>query len=358
MPILKKTHLVKKRNVLNDIRATSMTLQELRFFSIYLSKINPENIDTRVVRFPLSDFQSIMELGRINIIYMKNVVDGLLCKVVEIPTENGGYRKFQLFKECLVDMDKTGEWFVEIDAHDRALPLMFDYKREFFSYKLWNTLRLKSSNQHRMYETLKRFERAGSMIISVDELKDHLGINEDEYKRYNDFKKWVLDVCQQALDENTDIKFTYEPYGRRGQGGKINQLKFIIRKNDTYIDQLTLDEFIDMNSVPEPLELGKEGTGIDIVEFEVDGINVSPLVFYSEACDNEFSHEQIQVLYDLMIQVVPFAAEDTERFDYLRRKYNEMKMRNPRANGRFGYLKKLLDIDIENMQKGQCCLRH
>lgn len=33
--------IVQKQNILNEIRSNNLTLQELRFFSIYLSKINP-----------------------------------------------------------------------------------------------------------------------------------------------------------------------------------------------------------------------------------------------------------------------------------------------------------------------------
>jgi len=54
---IKKNYLILKRNVLNEIRSNNMTLQELRFFSIYLSKINKDKpAETRVVRFPLDDF--------------------------------------------------------------------------------------------------------------------------------------------------------------------------------------------------------------------------------------------------------------------------------------------------------------
>lgn len=41
--------IVSKRNVLNELRSNNMTVQELRFFSIYLSKINPWDISTRAV---------------------------------------------------------------------------------------------------------------------------------------------------------------------------------------------------------------------------------------------------------------------------------------------------------------------
>ena len=232
MSKIKKNYLVEKRNVLNEIRSNSMTLQELRFFSIYLSKINSRDINTRVVRFSISDFQIIMELeSRLKIDDMKRVTNSLLCKVVNVPDEYGGYTGFQLFKECVVSKDKNGEWYVEIDAHDKALPLMFEFQTRFFSYNLWNALRLKSSNQLRMYEILKQYEKIGSRILKIEELKELLGIKKDEYTRFGDFKRRVLDGCQQALKENTDIQFTYESCGKKGVGGKVFFLKFNIQKN-------------------------------------------------------------------------------------------------------------------------------
>ena len=127
-----KTAIVEKQNVLNELRSNNMSLQELRFFSIYLSKINPWDISTRAVRFPLSDFQHIMGFGRLNIRQLKSCTDSLLCKIVHIPDEKGGYTAFQLFKRCKVSQDDNDEWYVEIDAHDEALPLMFEFKNRYF----------------------------------------------------------------------------------------------------------------------------------------------------------------------------------------------------------------------------------
>jgi len=39
MPTIKPNHVVVKNNALNEIRANNMTLQELRFFSIYLTRV-------------------------------------------------------------------------------------------------------------------------------------------------------------------------------------------------------------------------------------------------------------------------------------------------------------------------------
>lgn len=245
---LKDKYLVKKRNILNQMRDGNMTLQEHRFFCIYLSKINPNDISTRVVRFSISDFKAVMELGRINIDYLNKVTRSLLSKVVSVPdfNEDGefiGYTAFQLFKKCKVRIDGSDP-YIEIDAHDDALPLMFDYKNRYFSYQIGNILRLRSFNQLRMYELLKQYYTIGEKIYCIEDLRNDLGIGRNEYSSYNNFKVRVLQSCQKALAEKTDLKFTFEPWGKRGKSGKILFLKFYIMKNDSYKDQITLDQFI------------------------------------------------------------------------------------------------------------------
>jgi len=267
MSKIKKNYLVSKRNVLNEFRSNNMTLQELRLFSIYLSKINSRDISTRIVSFTIKEFRAIMDFTReIKIEYIKSVARSLLSKSVEVPTERGGYEWFQLFKRCKVDIDDDEEWYFEIDAHDDALPLMFDFKNNFFKYRLWNVLGLTSSNQIRMYEILKQYEKKGYRVLSVEDLRQLLGIGKKEYPRIGDFKRCVLDVCQQALAENTDIKFTYEPYGKRGRGGKILALKFYIKKNTDYTDPLSLDRFIQLNDEVEDDENVIDGEVVAAVE--------------------------------------------------------------------------------------------
>jgi len=343
MAKLKKNYLIQKRNVLNEIRSNNMTLQEFRFFSIYLSKIHknkPE--ETRVVRFPIADFQSIMDLGRIDIGYMKSVTNSLLCKVVNVPDERGGYTGFQLFKECTVSNDDNGEWYIEIDAHDKALPLMFEFKNKYFSYQLWNALRLRSSNQFRMYEILKQYETAGERILSVEDLRSLLGIRKDEYPRFGDFKTYVLNVCQKALAEHTDIKFTYESHGKKGKGGKVLSLKFIIEKNKDYTDQITLDMFIEYNN-PNTHDA-----------LDVDDKEKTPyqerIEFFMEACNDEFTFDEVAVLQDKMRDSISKTQylDQIYCFHYINNRYKYMELQNKqrKISKRFGYMKSLMDKEI------------
>lgn len=304
---IKGKELVEKRNVLNEVRKNNMSLQELRFFSIYLSKINARDTSTRVVRFPLCDFQKIMEIGSdINITHFKLITDRLLGQIVSIPAERGGYTSFQLFKECTVTKDENEEWYVEIDAHDKALPLMFDFKDKYFTYELWNALRLKSVNQLRMYELLKQFETVGQREISIEELKTSLGISPKEYDRFERFRVRVLNSCQQALQENTDIRFTYER-GKTGKGGKWLTIIFHIFKNENHKDQLTLNQFIkEQKSVREisvediPLSASSEREERTKICFG----------FEADIFD-EFTTKELTELFEIAWNVVP--DEDVER---------------------------------------------
>lgn len=343
---LKGSELIEKKNVLNEIRSNNMTLQELRFFSIYLSKINARDISTRVVRFPLNEFQKIMELGRMNIQHIKQTTDSLLMNVVHLPDDRGGYTSFQLFKECTVSQDDFGEWYVEIDAHDKALPLMFDFKTKYFTYELWNALRLKSANQVRMYEILKQYEHVGKRELKVSELRELLGIAPNEYPRWNNFRIRVLDSCQQALKENTDICFTYER-GKVGKGGKWLTIIFHIQKNTEYVDQLTLDEFIDLQPEPEPIEPNEE----DNEEYWKQIYGTDDMVILAGACNYEFTAEQMNVIFHILCRTDIEKDHNTDsllwgRESYLREMYallNEQEKRIKIKTSRFQYFRGMLE---------------
>lgn len=243
-----KTNPIESSNILNEIRCNNMNFQELRFFTIYLSMINIRNPEeTRCVRFPLSYFLAIMELDKVSISDLKKTTNSLLSKIVKVPTARGGHTAFQLFKECTIDKDEaTNIWYVEMDANDKALPLMFEFKKEYFTYELWNALRLTSSNQLRMYEILKQYQQKGERTLELEELKELLYIGKNEYPRFGDFKIWVLNVCQKALKENTDICFTYELIKK--ERSKVHAIKFLIYANKEYKSKIALDKFISLQT--------------------------------------------------------------------------------------------------------------
>ena len=341
MTVIKANNLVEKQNILNEVKNVYLTLQEARLFAIYLSKINSRDMTTRVVKFKLFDFLTVLSIEKINISRLMEATNKLLSIIINLPNDKGGYNAFQLFKTCKVYKEYSNEWYIEIDAHDEALALMFDFKTRYFTYQVDNVLRLNSSNQMRMYEILKQYEYLGERILSVAELKEYLGIKTQEYPRFGDFRVCVLDVCKRALAQTTDIEFTYEPYGKRGKGGKIQHLKFIIQKNENYVCQLTFSEFTQQSAESEVDETTEENDGISSFDEKI--------TFLAEACNNEFSDKEIIVLHNLLVEKLPHetAKDQIKCYDYLMRKYKEMDMRDEKSKikHRFSYLKSLIGAE-------------
>ena len=226
-----KTALVSKKNILNEMKAENLTLQQIRFLIIYLSKINPCDESTRTVKFKLSSFQKIMEFGKLNTKRLKQSTDALQSIKVSVPrnTKNG-YESIVLFSRCLVDKDSNGEWFVEMSASVEAMQYMFNLNKEYVKYQLWNILDLKSKHQFRMYEILKQHENIGKIEITIEKLRALLGIKDKEYQRFTHLRERVLEPCQKALKEKTDIYFDFKK-GKSGTGRAWRTIIFTIHPN-------------------------------------------------------------------------------------------------------------------------------
>ena len=365
MSKLYEKSIVRKRNVLNELRCNSMTLQELRFFNIYLSKINPSDLSTRVVRFPLDDFRRIMGLGSdMNITHFRYIIRHILQQVVEVPNEkSSGFKAFQLFKQAEVEKDENGDWYVEFDAHDNALPLMFEFKNKYLRYELWNALRLKSPNQVRMYEILKQYEGIGKRELAVTELRELLGIKKDEYSGrtgWSDFKKYVLDSCQHALKELTDISYTYER-GKTGRGGKWLTVVFHISKNTAHKDPLQLNEFIEMQPKPEPLALETHDSETAVSDTLSDELREIRDILHEAVTDEDqltsiqlalaakypdSSEMQLKTLRECYARYFRYSSKVKNPYKYILKIIDKQETRKPQGNQKKPKSSSSFDLDL------------
>jgi plasmid replication initiation protein len=370
--VLASNNWVNKSNALNEVRNNRMTISQIRLFTIYLSKINPKKIESREVTFRLEEYTKIMQFKQTNTTRLIKTAEDLLSLTVKFWDRTGehsseglkGFVMCQLFKRFRLYKDEEkGEWNVSIDCHDDVVQLMFDLQRYYFKYELWNALQLTSPNQQRMYEILKQYEKIGERILSVKDLRELLGIKSDEYTVWQNFKKRVLDASQEALARYTDIKFTWEVHGKRGKGGKIVALKFIIEKNNDYIRQLTFDDFIieqdetTFEAMPEAYERPFWDDGEYDGEYDDDYIgkkSPSPyterIEFMMDACERAFTFEDMRVLIAEMNKYLTYEQQQDQLYCYhfLNDRYIEMKRQEQTKPIPFpvGYMKTLIGVVI------------
>lgn len=374
-----KKAIVTKRNELNELKLTNATLQELRFFCIYLSKINRYDKSSQIVHLTLEEFQRIMGYGRLNIKQIEETVAKLQSrrfKVIERHAHGSIKRNLVILPTVDLECDVDGiPRSVVFKPNAEALEYLFDYKDRYFRYELWNTLSLKSANQIRMYEIMKQYEYLGKIELSIKELRELLYIDENEYQRFERFRTKVIDSCQQALKENTDICYTYER-GQVGRGGKWLTIIFYISKNNDYKAPLSLSGLIEQQPVikieptsetQEPIKTNrvdvvdlctdednsKENNVVDddTISFTVLDYEGELAKILAECSDYIYSPAQITVLQDMITEI---AGQDYQTCKmYFLRKINLMKLyeekkrkSGERIGSHFAYLYRMIENDI------------
>ena len=337
---LNKRFWVMKRNAVNEMRPSNMSLQEMRLFSIYLSRINPKDRDTRLVTFTMDEFHQLMDTDQENyrFAYYEKIFANLLNHKVKVPLDYGGFLMFTLFSTARLEYDPVEMVFhFRFEAHEEAMPFLFDIQERYFKYELWNALVLKSANQIRMYELLKQHQNIGYRVFLIDELKEMLGIASNDYVQYRDFNRDVIDTCLSAINDNTDIYCTCEPYKRAGRGGKVISIKFTIKKNDDFKDTLGIRKYVNP-SVPmsaddivdvEPnrqMNLNDLDPDTALALSDEGGISHRDrlIIDLRDLMRNEFSVEQVQELYDRFISSGLRLTED-KLFHHFLGKYNYAK---------------------------------
>lgn len=332
--------VVEKKNVLNEFKTKDMDLQELRLFSIYLAKINARNENTRLVRFSLNDFKEIMNLENIKPSVMQKVTDSLLHKIFYVPnTETGGYNSFVLFQQCKVDKDDNDEWYIELDVSNQALPLMFNYKNNYFKYELWNIINLNSVFLIRMYEILKQHEYQHEFEISVEDLKSLLGMENGYPNRFDRFKERVLDKSKKILSEKTDISFTYSK-GKSGFGGKWLTIKFLIEKNPIH-SKLGIEKYLTASEIEE-------------IESLSENKDILSMDYVRDKYLKYFTKKEFNSLKEICCSTLLLSDIDDEEnkicATVLLKTINDFEVKNEKGDihNKLSYIKKILDNNADN----------
>lgn len=328
----------------------SMSQQELRFFLIYLSKLNPFEPEKTEVTFSLDDYAEVVgvELNEKNI---NDTTDELLGRIVyirpKILDENVSEEiiKVQLFKRCRMFRSKLdNKWYLNFDAHDEVKPQIFQLKGEFTSIQIWNIVNLRNFQDARMYMLLAQYRKIGERIIEIAELKKMIGIDEKAYPEYKEFARTVLKKCQKALKEKTDIAFEFKAVGRPAKA-----VHFTIRTNKEY----KLPKFL-MDKAPIEIDVPEEPK---IIPWYDDIKNGQPdaLQTLSGAVGNEFSREEMSEIF-MMLSGMPCGkhpfGELGAKFEFLAKTYASLEVYASKQDipHRHGYLKKIIKTELANLK--------
>lgn len=199
---------------------------ELKLFSrIILSIRNHPN--DNIFSFNVRDLLDFFDGGADNYTELKKIAKNMF-RVIDLNPSEKGFHLSTIF----TDIFTHDEGIITFEVNKNIKPYLLDLTNNFTQYYFENIAKLKSSFSIRMYELLKQYESVGSRRVSIQYLKDFLSIESSKFKKYNDFKRFVILVAQKELEEKTDIYFLFDEVK---QGRKIIEIVFTIYSKNTVI---------------------------------------------------------------------------------------------------------------------------
>ena len=322
---LNKGYITKSRP-LQSLSETDLTLPELKILDAYLARINSHDSEKRTVKFEKGELEHCLGISRI----LQDDLEKRLRNLFQViklkdPHKEKGFTLINLFEKADAEQDDYGLWQITLTCTQAAREYIFNIDNlGYLRYRLKNIINLTSRYSYILflYLTDNRFRK--QWTISLDDLKKLLNCTAETYTQYKRFNDLILKKCYNELTEKTDLRFYYTPIKK---GRSIAEIQFTVE---------TIEE-IDTAHLPE--------NRLCLNETNSDYETIS---FLSEACENEFSNEEMWVIFDLVAQAIPEPQNELERFNYLSHQYhilNQYAEKN-KINNRFNYLKKIIEKSI------------
>lgn len=233
---LNKKDLVVKSNEINEAHYR-LSLNEQKVILTMVSQIKPDDEDFKSYVVSIPEFVSLL-----------GVQDSDKYSVIGKIARDLRHKDLRIYKPETDSYLETGwlssseyyrgKGYVELCFDPKLKPYLLGLKGKFTAYQLQNVIQLKSTYSIRIYELLKQYQKLGSREFKIIDLKGILGIQEGEYKVYNNFKQRVILPAQLELSEKTDLSFEFT---EKKTGRAVTGIKFHIFTKATQTENETID---------------------------------------------------------------------------------------------------------------------
>ena len=228
---MSKTDLVVKTNQLNSA-VQNLSLPELRIIQLAIvdARETGKGLDTKTpLRIDAMRYAQAFDTTRQNAY--------ILMKQSEETLFNRRFTYFDREKKPI-----KSRWLQDVRYLDDegAIEVCFtrlvvecitrlDGAEQFFTqYLLSQTANLKSVYAVRLYELLIQWKTAGKTpVFELSLFRGQMGLNDGEYKAMCDFKKRVLDLAVNEINEKTDLTVSYT---QEKKGRLIHGFKFTVKQ--------------------------------------------------------------------------------------------------------------------------------
>lgn len=319
---------VQKSTPLFSLWRSDMTLAEFKILDTYLSRINSHTPEKRTVIFTKGELEQLLGVAKINKTNLSQRLNNL-GRFVDLEKQDHKIHKVALFEEAYGESDDNGLWQVKLTCTPSAMKYIFNIEElGYLRYKLRCITSLTSRYTYILFMYLETNRFRKTWDVQLDELRQLLNCTDELYNEYKYFNQRILQRSQKELHEKTECRFTYVPIR---VGRKTTAIRF------------TLETIADI--LPEN---NGELEGQQQIPWFDEDIN-DPMVLLSSACNNEFTREEMQVIFSILCTKELYHPDGIEmaRFHYLQRKYALLNLRaqTVRIPHRHAYFVAMLEND-------------
>jgi plasmid replication initiation protein len=227
---ISKRNIVKQSYELNTARYRLSVVETDIIFKM-ISEIKNEDKDFQTYTFKVTELEKA--LGRsLDRAYLKDTARNLMKKPLTIHRGGknfltiGWLSSFEYFAE-------RGE--IELCFDPKLKPYLLELQGRFVKADIRYIFKLSSEYSKRIYTMFKQWEKLGKYEVKVDDWQTLLEVP-DSLKRYDNFKRKVIEIAKNQINDNTDLIVDYKEIKT---GRKITGLLWTIGKQVG--QQLTLD---------------------------------------------------------------------------------------------------------------------
>jgi len=188
-----------------------LDLMAQKIIRYLVSKIKPDDEKLgkdHIYTLPVSDYCKIMDREYKTKVFedIKAAAEKLLSTKITI---RRGKEVIRTTWIASYKYHMTEGWF-EFSFSDHLERELLKLKDQFTQYYLKNVSKLKSQYSIRLYELLKQYVSVGQRKINIEDLRAMLGIEENEYAIFRNFKEWVIKRAHTEITQKTDIDFEFK----------------------------------------------------------------------------------------------------------------------------------------------------
>lgn len=159
---------------------------------------------------------------------------------------------------------QKNERFIKLTIPEEIVPVLLYIGEGFTKYQKTIAITLKSVHAKRMYELCNRWRDLGGFVVSMDEYKKMMCL-EDKYEKLSMLKARVLDVAKKELDEDAELSYEYSLEKKDSRNFNVIKFKIYEKVKEKEQEEI-LDEqkilITNMLAMPYPLEINNHAVNL------------------------------------------------------------------------------------------------